>query len=97
MKASAGGNLSTIDQLSVDFRYPSLKVYLSKEVFFFLCFVRKLTYHKCSFTFHLLLIQIRAEKPAFFLFRAINLTAFGRFTKSDATDKFLLAAIAIQN
>ena len=48
-----------------------LKVFLSEEVFhfiffFFLCCVRKLTYHKCIFNFPLLLIQIRAEKPAFF-------------------------------
>ena len=39
---------------------------LEQRSFFFLCFVRKLTYHKCSFSFPLLLIQIRAEKPAFF-------------------------------
>ena len=32
----------------------------------------------------------------FFLFHVTNLTAFGRFTKSDATDEFLLSAIAIQ-
>ena len=86
------GRLSTNCQSTFDIL--SFKIYLSEEGF--LCFVGKLTYHKCSFTFPLLLIQIRAEKPAFFLFRAINLTAFGRFTKSDATDEFSLSAIAIQ-
>ena len=46
-----------------------LKVFLSEEVFHFIIFffyVVKLTYHKCIFNFPLLLIQIRAEKPAFF-------------------------------
>ena len=32
----------------------------------------------------------------FFLFHVTNLTAFGKFSYSDATDEFLLSAIAIQ-
>ena len=48
-----------------------LKVYLTEEVFFFFfffmsCCIRILTYHKCSFNFPLLQIQIRAGKPVFF-------------------------------
>ena len=42
----------------------SLKVYLGEDIFF--CCIVKLTYQKCSFTFPLLLIQIRAEKLALF-------------------------------
>ena len=42
----------------------SQKVYLGEDNFF-VCIV-KLTYQKCSFTFPLLLIQIRAEKLALF-------------------------------
>ena len=43
-------------------------------------------YHKCRFTFPL--IQ--------FFFHVTNLTAFGHFTKSEASDEFLLSVIVIQ-
>ena len=41
-----------------------------------LCCVGKLTYHKCSFILPLLPIQIRAQKPVFFLVRSTNLTVY---------------------
>ena len=63
-----------------------LNVYLGEEVF--LCSIVKLPYHKCSFTFPQLLIQIREKNWLFFFFRLTNLTGFGGFTKSDATDEF---------
>ena len=44
--------------------------------FFVLCCVGKLTYHKYSFILPLLPIQIRAQKPVFFLVRSTNLTVY---------------------
>ena len=38
----------------------------------------------------------RRKTGPFFLFHVTNLTAFGKFSYSDATDEFLLSTIAIQ-
>ena len=62
-RPTATGRLSTNFRSTFDIL--SLKLYLTKEIFF-LCFVGKSTYHKYSFTSPLLIIQIRAQKQAFF-------------------------------
>ena len=51
----------TVGRLSISYHWRF--IWVNK---FFLCVFGKLTYHKCSFTFPLLLIQIRAERLAFF-------------------------------
>ena len=50
----------TVSRLSISNHWR----FISVNNFFY--FFGKLTYHKCSFTFPLLLIQIRAERLAFF-------------------------------
>ena len=52
---------TAIGRFSISYRWRF--IWLKK---FVLCFVGKLTYHKCSFTFPLLIIQIRTQKRAFF-------------------------------
>ena len=70
----------------VDCRYPTAECLFRWGGF--LCSIVKLPYHKCSFTFLQLLIQIREKNWLFFFFRLTNLTGLGGFTKSDATDEF---------
>ena len=52
---------TAIGRFSISYRWRF--IWLKK---FVLSFVGKLTYHKCSFTFPLLIIQIRTQKRAFF-------------------------------
>ena len=60
-------NKSTVDRLLVDFQYPITEGLFELFFLFFLsCCIGILTYHKCSFNFPLLLIQIQAGKPVFF-------------------------------
>lgn len=72
----------------------SLKVYLGEDIFF--CRIVKLTYQKCSFTFPLLLVQIRAEKLTLFSLSCDKPHSFREFFVLRHYWWILLSAIAIQ-
>ena len=78
---------TAIGRFSISYRWSF--IWLKK---FVLCFVGKLTYHKCSFTFPLLIIQIRTQKRAFF---SLSCHKPHSYTWSDNSDESLLSEIAI--
>ena len=67
---------------------------LGEEVF--VLFYCKIHLSQIQISSPLFLIQITQKNPAFFLFRVTNLAAFGDFTYSDTSYKFLLSVIVIQ-
>ena len=89
-KVSANG---AIDRLKTNCRSTfdilSLNVHLSKEVFFyFLIFLKFVLFF---------LSQMQVYFPLNTIFFCVtNLTAFGHFTKSEASDEFLLSVIIIK-
>ena len=83
---------TAIGRFSISYRWRF--IWLKK---FVLCFVGKLTYHKCSFTFPLLIIQIRTQKRAFFFSFVSQTSQLSDIIHSQTiVMNFVLSVIVIQ-